>query len=527
MIRLCSACSRLILLTALFFSTSPVARAADASAASGLNVLAFGADPTGRIDSTSAIKQAIESACSRNSVETPGIISVPSGSYKISGVITINCSNITITGAGKGNTTFFPTHAGDVFFAENLGPGPHLYSINFRDFQIYRTDNPPSGSGIHYRKVAGGTIDHVAVVGEFSGIEIESSISLFFSDIDPGGDNTTPLSRLWWVHRAGPNEENPSENFIVNSNSRALHRGSYTYGLLLQDTDGFNMANYHLGFTKGPALEIKAQYPTDIVVGLTFSNGGFDEAQYCIHSTRAPGDTGAREAWNFNGVLCELSDLDGFHNDDPRLINVTAVGSAFFLNGRHGVNLSAGSGFKLGQSIFNANNRENRGGSHVVLSGTVTDVNLDGCSFVRNNGRNPVDYDVILADQADQISVQTSKHAGAAKGDIDNRTGGRHIALSALYSERAENAGTGKSLAGTTLPIGGSHLAPGSCASGAVAIPGARTDMTAIASPAAGDAGDGFQIRAFVSEPGMVIVKVCALTEAIPATVRYNVRVLE
>ncbi|MEA1649020.1 glycosyl hydrolase family 28-related protein [Nitrospirillum sp. BR 11164] len=493
-----------------------------------LNVLEFGADPAGKQDSATPIEAAISAACAKSKAVSPRTIHIPPGSYSISHTINISCDDLSIEGSGKGVTTLFPTSSGDVFFVKNNEKSPRLYSVNFRDFQIYRTDDPKSGAGIHYLNVVGGNIDHISVAGQYIGIEIESSLSLYFNDVNPGGNNKSEGSRLWWVHRSGPDGDNPSENFVVNTNSRAQQRGTYTYGILIQDTDGFNMANYHVGFTKGPALEVKSQYPGDVAVGLTFSNGGFDEAQYCIHSTRAPGDTGNRGAWSFNGVLCELSDLDGFYNDDPRLTNVIAIGSAFFLNGRHGLNLSAGSGFKLGQSIFSANNRENHGGDHVMLSGTVTDVNLDGSSFVRSDGRNPVDYDVVLADRADQISVQDVKHAGATKGDIDSHGSGQYIALSAVYSGRSTTLGADRlALAGTTPPIGGRRLEAGTCAAGIAVVASAQPSMAAIASPAGTDAGDGFQIRAFVSAPGAVTVKVCAISSATPVTTRYNVRVLE
>lgn len=432
-------------LGAILCLRTPLATAAEEAPASGgpgdgavINVLAKGADPMGRVDSSAAIQAAINDACARDASNLRGSIYIPAGRYKISQTININCSGISIGGTGKGNTTLFPDHEGDVIFVNNTTNQPHIYAANLHDFQIYRTDNPKSGAGIHFRKIAGGTIDHVAISGEFTGVEIESSISLFFNDVNAGGDNTTPGSRLWWIHKASESDENPSENFIVNTNSRALHKGSYTYGFFIQDTDGLAVSNYHIGFTSGPALNVKSQYANDVVFGLTFSNGAFDEAQYCVYSTATPDEKGGRGAWNFNGMLCEISGLDGFYNDDPRLAEVTAVGSQYFLNGRHGVNLLAGTTFKLGQSIFRANNFLNAGGDHVALSGNVMDVNLDGSSFIRRDGPHAVDYNVSLSGSVDQISILGVKYAGAAKGDLDLKTAGGHIAHSVLFSDRAD-----------------------------------------------------------------------------------------
>jgi hypothetical protein len=431
----------------LLYLVQPVVFAQEPSSQSGsnvtsiLNLMVKGADPTGRADSTSALQDAIDEACSRETSNIRGTIYLPAGRYKITRTININCNGISIGGTGKGNTTLLPENEGDLFFVNNLTKQPHIYAANFHDFEIYRVDNPKAGAGIHFRKVAGATVDHVAVSGEFTGIEIESSIGLFFSDVSAGGDNTTPGARLWWIHRASDADENPSENFITNTNSRSLHRNSYTYGFFVQDTDGLSVSNYHIGFTSGPALYIKSQYPEDVIFGLTFSNGAFDEAQYCIYSTSAPNENGGRGAWNFNGMLCELSTLDGLYNDAPHLADVTAVGSQFFLNGRHGINLVAGSTFKLGQSVFKGNNFLNAGGSHAVLAGNVVDVTLDGSSFVRENGPHPVEYNVKLSDSVDEVSVLGARYIGAARGDLDMRTTGTHLALSPLFSDHVETSG--------------------------------------------------------------------------------------
>ena len=61
-----------------------------------VNVLDFGADPTGVVDSTDEIQAAINFCASRNG----GYINIPSGVYKISNTLSITTSNIKIIGNG-------------------------------------------------------------------------------------------------------------------------------------------------------------------------------------------------------------------------------------------------------------------------------------------------------------------------------------------------------------------------------------------------------------------------------------------
>jgi hypothetical protein len=82
-------------------------------------------------------------------------------------------------------------------------------------------------------------------------------------------------------------------------------------------------------------------------------------------------------------------------------------------------------------------------------------------------------------------------------------------------------------LRGTTGRIGGSALVAGQCLSGSANIRGADPSMVVIPSPAGVDPGDQFVVRAFVSSPGVILVKVCALEAGTPSRAKYNIRVLQ
>jgi hypothetical protein len=78
---------------------------------------------------------------------------------------------------------------------------------------------------------------------------------------------------------------------------------------------------------------------------------------------------------------------------------------------------------------------------------------------------------------------------------------------------------------GITTTIGGTALRAGQCIAGTARVPEARIGMAVIATPSAYP-GDGFAWRSYVSEQGIITVKVCAESPESPATSIYNVRVL-
>lgn len=80
-------------------------------------------------------------------------------------------------------------------------------------------------------------------------------------------------------------------------------------------------------------------------------------------------------------------------------------------------------------------------------------------------------------------------------------------------------------VAGSTGGLGGAPLGAGQCTSATAAIPGAASGEAVIATPATYP-GDGAYWEGWVSGPGAVEVKVCAVVAMTPATTTYAVRVL-
>ena len=81
-------------------------------------------------------------------------------------------------------------------------------------------------------------------------------------------------------------------------------------------------------------------------------------------------------------------------------------------------------------------------------------------------------------------------------------------------------------LSATSGSIGGGALLAGGCASGAVTVSGATTEMAATASPVTYP-GDGTLWSAHVSAANTVTVKVCAIIALTPTASTYRVRVIK
>ncbi len=102
------------------------------------------------------------------------------------------------------------------------------------------------------------------------------------------------------------------------------------------------------------------------------------------------------------------------------------------------------------------------------------------------------------------------------------------VVMPAIKTGALSVAGTGllPNLVARTGPIGGRPLAAGGCNAGSVGVSGATKSMVVAATPA-NDPGSGFIWQGFVSAPGVVTVRLCAIAAARPAASVYNVRVLQ
>lgn len=88
----------------------------DAPAGPRFDVLAYGADPTGKTDSTAAIQQAIDAAAAAGG----GLVWLPAGRYRCDAVLSIERSGIVLRGAGPEMTFVYFTRVQGMSYAAHL-----------------------------------------------------------------------------------------------------------------------------------------------------------------------------------------------------------------------------------------------------------------------------------------------------------------------------------------------------------------------------------------------------------------------
>ena len=406
-----------------------------------VNPIAYGADPSGARDSTAAIEAAIRNAAWSLGSPAPGVVCLPAGHFKTTSTIAITSGYVTIQGAGYFATLLMPAgDYGDVFYVAKATPAPYIFGVNFANLRIYITANPTHGAGIHFNQANSSTITHVQVDGMFGAYDIKSSANLFFDAANSVGNNSNAGSYGYRFHRANNEAVNPSEDFVENVNVRGLSGQSISYALIVNASDGIQFSNFHFGWSSGAAVLLQPQFPNDVIFGLYFGNGVLDNSRYDVYATSIPGYTGSMRLWNFTGTVFETASLDGFYADAPALSDVIAIGDHFTLCGRHGVNISAGTRFKFGQSIFTANNRSGGGGNHVNLAGMVKDLNVDGASYDTAMSKHAVSSNIAISGSADQISAQAQSFSGPAERDISMESSGKAIEITVLGVTSPANA---------------------------------------------------------------------------------------
>lgn len=124
----------------LYSNTTPT----DVWEQGAFNVLAFGADPTGVADATTAFNAVFTAL--QATPGTHGAVYVPSGSYKIAGALTVP-SGILMFGDGPGSNLNFQTQAGGNYCL-------NLVDCTLRDLAIVNTD----ASGLGTIHAQGGSV---------------------------------------------------------------------------------------------------------------------------------------------------------------------------------------------------------------------------------------------------------------------------------------------------------------------------------------------------------------------------------
>lgn len=138
-----------------------------------LNVLDFGADSTGSVDSTAAFQAALDAA---NGVTNPPgkAVFVPAGTYKISSALNIYAYT-TLFGCGRKNTTLSFTHTGDGIKSTWPINGSHGVNITVKDIGLVCTNTSNTGNGFVDQTGSYITLDNVYTNGFMYGITFDQT----------------------------------------------------------------------------------------------------------------------------------------------------------------------------------------------------------------------------------------------------------------------------------------------------------------------------------------------------------------
>lgn len=141
------------------------------------NVLDFGADPTGNVDSTSAIQNAVNWTAGANR----GTIYFPIGSYLVSGPITFNYNgNLSICFRGEIGTLIFGSVNGYIFDRHLATPNNTRGGRIFERLSI--TNAHPAGGCIRIGSTLGGVVRECELSG-LVGITTEDSVGVSSKNI--------------------------------------------------------------------------------------------------------------------------------------------------------------------------------------------------------------------------------------------------------------------------------------------------------------------------------------------------------
>jgi Pectate lyase superfamily protein len=118
-----------------------------------INVIAFGADPTGANDSHAAIQSAINAAYAHNSGsnsggQAPAIVYLPLGTYKLSQPLELNYPGLILEGDGDWGTFLAPQ--GRAIDLLTAGPNRGAASVFVRDLGILATNATEPSYGLIY-----------------------------------------------------------------------------------------------------------------------------------------------------------------------------------------------------------------------------------------------------------------------------------------------------------------------------------------------------------------------------------------
>lgn len=301
-----------------------------------VDVLSYGADPTGVLDSTTAIQNAI------NALQPGGILWVNPGTYKISGTLTLTTYHIQITGASKQDCTFKTSSAtADVLQMNSWYCS--ISNITF-DSSVTRT------AGIYVKMITGNN-RHVVYNCEFNngfiGIEMDSHIS----SITNCEFRTFVAGSTWiYINCPASSAHDMTIEDITGDNGSNLAGSS---GIQIVQCSSLLMSNCSLVHAGTLGSIYFNPGATSIIPSVKVSNVFFDQSGYGCQMAGTAG--GIIQRITFVGCWFTSSTNDGVLLNNALCQDIKFVGCEFYGNGANGINATNYADWTVTASTFSGN----------------------------------------------------------------------------------------------------------------------------------------------------------------------------
>jgi hypothetical protein len=484
-----------------------------------------------------------------------GTVIVPAGTYAlIAGSLQIlnNVPTLNIKGSSDGKSVLSFSGAGDAIFVGSSSSTPVFTHMNISDIKL--EGNVSSTNGLHIYNTGDINLDRVAIDGFTNdGLLADSAQYIHVNNSLLSANGNWGLDAL--PPRSSPAVQNNTflfTNTFFNSNGtgggtpqgggyRLVAAREITFiGCTIQAN--YDYGGVETGDVTGAIGGLPSGTPTGaftdnvrlISTHYELNQNIHHDIQYATHITDISPVFASNSATGGDFFVENTSVLSLVAN--VTLINpfFTSIGPNITIPGGSLDNIDLGNAASVNITYSNLANSLVHRGSNILSTIAASNIDFQSGAYTVGNST-----DVIVGDTLTLARAGVALKSNSSSYGIDlypQGSANRFTIVGTPSTQRfitlPDASGTVAytsqlPLAGTSGSIGGSALAAGQCASGTVAVAGATTSMTAVASAAGGtDPGDGFDVRATVTGSGSVLVRVCALVAGTPAATTYNVRVL-
>jgi len=355
-----------------------------------VNIMDFGADPTGVADSTTAINNAI------SYLQPGGIVWVPAGNFKVTGTITVSTFHILFKGVSREDSTIITNQGtGDMLVFNSWYCGIEDLTL---DASVTRT------AGYALKMVDGMNYNfarHSNIVNHQSGVYIGSQLS-FIDDMENRNPTGTGGSAVF-ITTPTPGV---GDRYIFRLTTDGPTNVTGYGGLRIDRTASVLLVNSNI-IHANIALDVVPQAGY-VVPAVYCLNTWFDTSNYGCQL--AGSATGTIQRVKFTNCWFGTHQNDGILMTNPNIQGVTFANCDFFNNGRsgtgYGINAQSGDwtvtasrfadnptaairtvaasghGFKVSDCIIGANSGFIANGAGILLgAGAYTSIDIHENTF--------------------------------------------------------------------------------------------------------------------------------------------------